>query len=797
MLRNGTLRDSAVALLWVVGVAALSAWVIVARGPAINTNILDLLPSTDRDPVVLNAVDRVQRNFERHLAVVVGAKNFATAKQAADMVGARLKATDRFRKLRIDDYRDLVRNAVEFYLPQRFQLLGNATRSLLDTGGAPAFERSVLRRYFAPQSSLTSQLIDRDPMMLLPVFLAERSADAAGRPEIRDGYLTVRADNRVYIALVGELSETPFSVKVQRELTSVVEALRAALPRKFPGSALMVAGVLPHAAAGTQSGIDEMSTVGLGSLLAIVILLITLFRSTLPFLMTLTAIGLGCVSGFAACLAIFGEVHLLTLIFGSSLVGISVDYSFHYFCERFRLADNWSPSAARSHVFPGITLGLATSAIGFAGLFFAPFPGMKGMALFSIVGLSVAYGCVVLCYPSATGRLGRPSITRPLHWVAGYGALWRRRWGWPAYALAMLLAIGAVAGCFRLTASDDIRLMQTPHDAVMEEERRIRALIGRNLSSQFLIVEGRDAADYLQREEGLTAALRQLRGEGKIVGYLAISDFVASPQRQADNRRLIRALVDGERPVFDRIAARVGLPDETRDAYKTSLLNAHKVPPVSIEEWIAHPVSAPHRHLWHGNSGRGVVGIVGLRGVFDMTALIKLSDDDPKIHFVDPAGDVSELFGRYRHQTVWLTIASYCLVLLILLIRYRLVGGILVMAPPAIAAFLTLGILGLAGQPLSLFNVMALLLVLGIGVDYALFFRETGADSPTTLLAIALSSITTLLAFGLLAFSATTAIHAFGLTVLIGILAAFLLAPMSGWMRPAKKTTTASNGDRN
>ncbi len=76
---------------------------------------------------------------------------------------------------------------------------------------------------------------------------------------------------------------------------------------------------------------------------------------------------------------------------------------------------------------------------------------------------------------------------------------------------------------------------------------------------------------------------------------------------------------------------------------------------------------------------------------------------------------------------------------------------------------------------------MALLLVLGIGVDYALFFRETGLDNPATLLAIALSSLTTLLAFGLLALSATTAIHAFGQTILVGILVAFLLSPMAGW----------------
>jgi predicted exporter len=113
-------------------------------------------------------------------------------------------------------------------------------------------------------------------------------------------------------------------------------------------------------------------------------------------------------------------------------------------------------------------------------------------------------------------------------------------------------------------------------------------------------------------------------------------------------------------------------------------------------------------------------------------------------------------------------------------LRYGLRGGLLTVAPPIAAALVSLGVLGWLGQPVSLFNVMALLLVLGLGVDYALFFRETGIDDDTTILAIALSAITTILAFGLLAFSATTAIHAFGLTITIGITAAFLLAPLAG-----------------
>ena len=789
------LRTRVIALAWIVSLCLLSAWVISSRGSNVNTNLMALLPTSDREEVVVDAVNRVQKHFERHFVVLVGAPDFAKAKLLADLVARQLIALGQFQNFRVNDYQDMVRHAVSFYLPRRFQILSNSTREKLLDGDPQWVEREILRRYYTPQSAVNSSLVTHDPLLLLTAFLEERTRAAAGKPEIRDGYLTVRSKGREHIVLIGELSDSPFSLSVQRVVMPEINRLRQVLFDTVPDAQLQVAGVLPHAAAGTQSGIDEASTVGLGSLAAIVFLLIAMFRSVRPFILTLAAIGLGCVCGFAACLAIFGEVHFLTVVFGSSLVGISVDYSFHYFCDRFRFRHDWSPNATRTHVFPGITLGLITSAIGFAGLYFAPFPGMQGMAVFSIIGLCVAYGCVMLCYPPLTSGLSRPQIDRPLSWVRSYAAWWRRDWSWSTYIVAAGFFLAALTGTLRLTASDDIRMLQTLDSDVMAEEIQIRSLIGRNLASQFLLVEGENHEDFLTREEELTKKLRTLQTNEKIEGYLAISDFVASARRQAENRELLNEFLLGQFDGLAKIVRQIGLTETARETYIYSLRATTKGPAFGIEDWLAHPVSAPHRHLWVGSTGQSVLGVVGLRGVFDLQAVRDLAAEDENIHFVDPAGDISELFGQYRRQTIWLTLLSYGAVLLILIFRYGFSGGVLVMVPPVIATFVTLGMLGLVGAPFSLFNVMAMLLVLGIGVDYSLFFRETGAENPTTLFAIALSSVTTLLAFGLLAFSSTDAIHAFGLTVTIGILTAFLFSPVSGWFCSEKGASVSDIGN--
>jgi predicted exporter len=86
--------------------------------------------------------------------------------------------------------------------------------------------------------------------------------------------------------------------------------------------------------------------------------------------------------------------------------------------------------------------------------------------------------------------------------------------------------------------------------------------------------------------------------------------------------------------------------------------------------------------------------------------------------------------------------------------------------------------LGLSGQGLQLFHVLALMLLLGVGVDYGIFLHEHPSRSdPVAWLAVVLSALSTLLSFGLLGLSKTPALQAFGLTMLVGTGSVWFLTP--------------------
>ena len=95
-----------------------------------------------------------------------------------------------------------------------------------------------------------------------------------------------------------------------------------------------------------------------------------------------------------------------------------------------------------------------------------------------------------------------------------------------------------------------------------------------------------------------------------------------------------------------------------------------------------------------------------------------------------------------------------------------------------------LGSLWLQGL-LSLFDLMALTLVAGLGLDYALFYsknhqRGNEADlekaQGATARAVLLCALSSLLVFGILACSSVPLLQGIGTTVACGVVAAYLLA---------------------
>ena len=159
----------------------------------------------------------------------------------------------------------------------------------------------------------------------------------------------------------------------------------------------------------------------------------------------------------------------------------------------------------------------------------------------------------------------------------------------------------------------------------------------------------------------------------------------------------------------------------------------------------------------------------------DLPALAQAGHALPGVRWVDKTAEYSGLLARYRIGMGWLLGLGYAAVLLALTWRFKRAAW-RALLPTALGTLLVLACFGWLGIPLQLFTVLALVLLLGMGVDYGIFLLEHPGDG-TAWLAVALAGVSTLLSFGLLALSSTPALHVFGLTMLIGEVLIWLLTP--------------------
>jgi predicted exporter len=147
---------------------------------------------------------------------------------------------------------------------------------------------------------------------------------------------------------------------------------------------------------------------------------------------------------------------------------------------------------------------------------------------------------------------------------------------------------------------------------------------------------------------------------------------------------------------------------------------------------------------------------------------------------LDLKDESNRMVSSYRNETLRLLGWGVLSIGLILLIGLRAPVTVLrVMLPIGSAIVVVAAVLHALGERFSLFHVAAFLLVIGLGLDYALFFNRrdgTLAERGRTVFGLVVCSTTTILVFGVLAFSQIPVLRAIGLTTALGSLACLLFA---------------------
>jgi predicted exporter len=766
-------------------VAALyCAWRFAGPSP-LETNLLALLPATEADPVAEEAVDRLAGALGNRAVFLVTSDDAAHAKAAAKQLGATLAASGALKSVTAQLPPFDLSQIAKFYLPYRFGLLAPADRTVV-AGGAPALQDALMQRlYGMPNAGLAAPLAD-DPFGWLQHWLAGLPL-ATSNLTIEDGFLVAHRGASTRVLVVATLPGSAYEADIQRAVLAATARGEAGVKVAFPDVSIARTGAVFYAEAARAASEREMHAIGIVSLAGIALLMLWVFRSPRLIVLGFVSTALGILCALAATLLVFGKLHLLTLVFGASLIGEAVDYSIQYFVVYLGAQRGWNPQHGAREVLPALTVALATSLVGYAILAFAPFPALKQIACFAMVGISTAFASVIWLLPSLLTRPARRSpkalfavaesmLTRCHALIGG-----RRAW-----FVAAALVLFAVPGLLQLGSDDDIHLLIHRDRSLVAQEHEVSDAVGVNNSAQFFVVRGESQEQVLERAEALGARLDGLTGASRLSGWQSVTSFVPSARQQQADRALVAAHAFDDPAALHALLVKAGFREDVADAWLAAYgKSAGSV--LDVESWLAQPWSRPYRHLWLGRSVStpdAFASVVIPQGVSraNLAALGAVARTVPGVSFVDKAASVSRLFGAYRlDSAIWLA-GALPLVLVLLMVRYGLRGGIEVALPAWLAIGVTLAVFGYLHIHFTLFNSLALMLVLGIGANYAVFLREGAtrdqADLGAVWAGVLLSASSTLLSFGMLGMSSMPALKSFGATLALGIMVSVLLAPM-------------------
>jgi len=754
------------ALLWgVVCLILLGVLLALLPQARLNSSVLAMLPKQTLGAIPPGLNDGFMQRLDRQLVWLVSPGKKADPQAARDWL-ALLQKSHTLAEVKGPMDADSQQAWGAFFWQHRNGLIDSDTRARLQNGGE-AQAQWILSQLYSAFSGVSGKELQNDPLMLMRGSQLAMAKNGQ-RLRLMDGWLVTQdAQGNYWYLLHGELAGSSFDMQQTHKLVTTLGTLESELKARYPQAQLLSRGTMFYSDYASQQAKQDVSTLGVATVLGVLLLIIAVFRSLRPLLLCLLSIATGALAGTVVTLLIFGELHLMTLVMSMSVIGISADYTLYYLTERMVHGAESSPWQSLAKVRNALLLALLTTVAAYLIMMLAPFPGIRQMAVFAAVGLSASCLTVIFWHPwLCRGQPVRPvpAMVLMLRWLAA----WRRNKKL-AIGLPVALALFSLAGITTLRVDDDISQLQALPQNILAQEKAITALTGQNVDQKWFVVYGKTAQQTLERLEAFAPALEQAKAEGWLGGYRTLP--LNSLARQQQDLSLLKNAA----PAVSKALNNAGLTTVNPD------LNAM---PVTVDAWLASPASEGWRLLWltleNGESGV----LVPVEGVKNSAALKALSTKHTGIAWVDRKSTFDELFAHYRHILTALLCVALAVIACGAVARLGWRKGVISLVPSVVSLGCGLAVLSLNGHAVNLFSLLALVLVLGIGINYTLFFSNPRGTPLTSLLAITLAMLTTLLTLGMLVFSATQAISSFGIVLVSGIFTAFLLSPLA---MPTKK----------
>jgi predicted exporter len=623
-----------------------------------------------------------------------------------------------------------------------------------------------------------------------------------------------------------------------KKIYAAINTTGAAIKAGGTDPDFICSGVPFHSYESSSRAQREISLISTVTLILIIVILFCVFRSLLPAIFSFLAIGISLLLAGSTTLLVFREIHVLSFVFGTTLIGTCVDYSIHYFIHWKGNPSLKTGSQIRSHIFRGIVMSFASTEICFAVLLLAPFGILRQFAVFSLAGMLSSFLTVICLFPYLKIPVNERQIHVPFcgrycgkkdlssggesRNLRDFGSDPEREGIFRLPLKRICLAAIVVISLSLLFVNRDqarvennISGLYTMSGKLLESERIAAGVLNHGSSGWYFLVSGSSPEETLEQEEALRRRLDTEVERGALGSYLASSLFVPSIQIQQQSYEAAKFLL----PLADKQFSSLGFPPETADEFGADFAAAqgrYILPEEGLPPYLRELIS----NLWIGNpldKGGTSSAAISSSAYYSCVLPLHAKDETPLraiageldgVFFMNKLKDVGSELDALTRTMLFLFIAAYVLIAIVTRCFYSWRQTFRICAVPFLMALVMVTVLACLNIPLGFFSVTGIVLVFGLGLDYMFYITESRkaeddsgirtltqdlgpggirtetSRSALTILAIGLSFVTTALSFGALGLSGFTPVHIFGLTVFTGLTTAFIVSMLlSGFDR--------------
>lgn len=549
--------------------------------------------------------------------------------------------------------------------------------------------------------------LNEDPFILFVDYLKSLGSGEPNNLQYKDKYYRI-----ISLEVNNEIALSPDIVN--KKIKSLIE-LQTELSND--DIHIYLTGTPIHSYYASSRSMIEINIICILSSIFILAICYFYFRNLKLLFPIAISLGCGILAGYLLCAILFPSIHVLTFVFSTTLIGICIDYSLHYFIEM-----------DLHKIFKSLTVSMLTTVSAFAILLFSGVELLKQIAIFTMTGLFTVYSMVVLFYPLLKFNIQTTQINFNL-------APKMKK------LLTSIIILVSIGGMFCLTFNDDIRNLYVPSKKLMKAEKIFASVTGGNKKTAFALIKGKNMQEILEKEEFIA---QNLNNED----YQSISKFIPSVKQQKKNFALRKDLYKHELNKFAQFLTAKERQKLLNEKQSDDFLEYTDLPIFS--EFLPETDSS----------------LMVLYDVKDPQLITKNG-----AQYIDVTRSITDKIKHCRISCVKMLLPIFTILFILLACIYKPKTALKITIPSIMAAIFSIALVSLTGQEINLFHILAIFLIVGFGLDYSVF-RASGIKASSD--AVLLSCLTSIFSFLLLAFTSFKLISSLGFILSTGLTVSYL-----------------------